>query len=303
VTVGSTGRESRGARAAIVVTCFDDGETLGETIASIRRGAARTELVIVNDGSTDTATLELLSELERQGVHVLHQPNEGQARAAMAGVDATSAPYVMRFDADDLLEPDAIELLATALDSVPEAAAAWGDVQTIGLTSFRIPAVPALDPWLVTYTNCIPAGGALMRRNALVEVGGWQLQEGFEDWDLWMILAERAYTGLHVPQVVYRYRRDRFGRHVSGLPRTHAHYEVLRSRHPSLFAERRENRRRSNAPMALKLAVNGVEALPFLSRLARIQLSELFTRLFWSGGFRSTARMAAQAVALRVRRA
>jgi glycosyltransferase involved in cell wall biosynthesis len=295
--------EERTARAAIVVTCFDDGETLPETVASIRNGAPSAELVIVDDGSTDPRTVEALSELEREGVRVVHQQNLGQAKAAMVGVEITTAPYVMRFDSDDLLEPGSIEVLADALDRTPEAAAAWGDVQTIGLTSFRIPGIPILDPWLVTYTNCTTGSGTLVRRSALEAAEGWQLREGFEDWDLWMALTERGYVGVYVPRVVFRYRRDRAGTLAGWLPRTQAHYDELRNRHPTLFAARRENRRHSNAPLALKLAVSAVEALPLLPRLTRIQLCELFTRLLWNGGLRSTARMAAQAVAIRVRRA
>ena len=295
-------REARAAPVAIVIPCFNDGATLPATIASIRNGVPPAELVVVDDGSTDPLTLEVLADLEREGLRVVHQPNLGQAKAAMAGVAATSAPYVMRFDADDLMESGGLELLTHALDRAPEAVAAWGDVQTIGLTTFRIPGVPALDPWLVTYTNCITGSGTLMRRSTLEAVGGWQLREGFEDWDLWMALAERGFGGVHVPQVVFRYRRDRTGTLARWLPRTQLHYEELRSRHPALFARRRENRRRSDTPSALKLAVTVLEALPLLSRLTRIQLAELFTRLFWNGGLRLTARMAAQGLAIRVRR-
>ena len=83
----------------------------------------------------------------------------------MTGLAATSAPYVMRFDADDVLEPGALTALAAALDARPEAVAAWGDVQTFGLTTFRIPGLRALDPWLVTYVNCITGSGNLIRRD------------------------------------------------------------------------------------------------------------------------------------------
>src|SRR5438477_8266774 len=87
------------ARVAIIVTCFNDGETLGETVASLRMGAADAELVIIDDGSSDPQTLKLLAELERQGILTIRQSNQGQAKAAMVGLEATSAPYIMRFDA------------------------------------------------------------------------------------------------------------------------------------------------------------------------------------------------------------
>jgi glycosyltransferase involved in cell wall biosynthesis len=289
-------------RVAIVVPCYNDGATLGEAIASIRREPVDLELVVVDDGSTDAATVDVLAQLEQEGVRVIRQANQGQAAAAMTGFEASSAPFVMRFDSDDLLEPGAVGALADALDATPGAAAAWGDVQTFGITTFRIPTVPALDPWLVTYTNCMLGSGALFRRSALAESGGWQLRQGYEDWDVWMSLAEIGYAGVYVPRVIFRYRRDAGGRLAGWLADTEEHYDVLRRRHETLFAMRSANRRRSAAPLALKLAVPVVEALPWVPRLAKIQLCELFTHLFWNGGFRMTATMARQGVALRLRR-
>lgn len=288
-------------RIAIVVTCHNDGPTLGETIASIRNEPG-VEFVVVDDGSTDPVTLRLLSKCEQDGARVIRESNQGQAAAAMTGFRATSAPYVMRFDSDDVLEQGVLPALADALDASPEAAAAWGDVQTFGVTSFRIPSVPALDPWLVTYVNCVTGSGNLIRRTALEKAGGWRLEEGFEDWDLWMSLAERGYSGTYVPRVVFRYRRDRDGRLAGWLAETERHYEELRRRHETLFAARSANRRRSPAPTSLKLAVACVEALPRVSRLAKIQLCELFTRLLWNGGVRMTAAMVGQALVLRLRR-
>ena len=56
--------------ATLLVACHDDGATLPETIDSLRR-EPETELVVVDDGSTDASTLEMLAELERRGVRVL----------------------------------------------------------------------------------------------------------------------------------------------------------------------------------------------------------------------------------------
>lgn len=290
---------SSGQRVAIILTCYNDGATLGETIASIRQEPSDVELVLVDDGSTDAETVAYLAHLEYEGVTVIRQPNQGQAAAAMTGVSASSAPYVMRFDSDDLLEPGAVTALADALETAPGAGVAWGDVQTFGLTDFRIVSPPELDPWLLTYTNCLTGSGNLLRRTALAESGGWQLREGFEDWDLWLSLAELGYSGIHVPRVVFHYRRDRGGRLAGWLPDAARHYDELRRRHEKLFASRVANRRRSAAPLALKVLVPAIEAVPWVSRLVKIHLCELFTRLFWAGGFMVTVRMARKALFLR----
>jgi glycosyltransferase involved in cell wall biosynthesis len=286
--------------AAVIVPCFNDGATLREAVESVSGQAGLVELVVVDDGSTDPATVVALDALEADGVRALRQSNQGPAAATMAGVLATTANYVMRLDADDVLEPGSLTALSSALDVAPDAAVAWGDVQTFGLTSFRIPAIPNLDPWLLTYTNCIPGAGCLVRRSALVEAGGWQLRDGWEDWDLWLALAERGWKGVYVPRVTFHYRRDQKGRHMESLEESESHYADLRRRHERLFTSRQANRRASIAPRTVKLAVPLIERLPGLSRLLRIQLCQLVVHLFWNGGFRATFTMAKQAVSWRL---
>lgn len=286
-------------RVAVIVPCFNDAATLRDAVDSARR-EPDTELVVIDDGSTDAGCLALLEELKHDRVNVIHQANQGPAAAAMAGLAVTRAPYVMRLDADDVLEPGALAGLAQALDALPQAGVAWGDVQTFGLTTFRIPAPPRLDPWLLTFTNCVPGAGCLLRRSAVLEAGGWQLRDGWEDWDLWLSFAERGWRGVHIPGIAFHYRRDTSGRHAESLVGAETHYEELRDRHAGLFAMRGELRRRSDAPRSIKLTVPLIEAFPGLPRLVRIQLCELVTRLFWGGGARATATMLRQAIAWRL---
>lgn len=291
------------ARAAVVVTCFNDGETLGETICSITTGNPNAELIVVDDGSTDETTLQVLAQIARGGTRVLSQRNAGLAAAAMTGVRATSAPYVMRFDADDILEPGAVDALADALDRAsPSVGAAWGDIQTFGLTTFRIPGVRSLDPWLVGYANCITGSGTLMRRSALAIAGGWQLGEGFEDWDLWMALADHGFTGVHVPLTVFRYRRDRSGLLAGLRTDTGCHYEALRRRHRNLYSNRETHRRESRIPIAARILIQLIDRWPGLSRLTRINASEAVARLFWSRDSRAAWAMLREGLALRARR-
>ncbi len=248
------------SRVAVIVPCFDDGATLPETLATLA-GQEPHELVVVDDGSTDPATLEVLAGLEADGVRVVHRPNGGLSAARMTGVEATGAPYVFPLDADDALVPGAIALLADALDADPEAAVAWGDIDVWGELSAQLAVARSLDPWLLTYVNDVPVA-SLVRRAALLEVGGWCMGSGYEDWDLWLALAERGYRGVHVPAPTFRYRR-RSGRMLDTATPRHAElYSRLRDRHGALFAARGRNRSRSSAPLRAKLAFPLIERLP-----------------------------------------
>lgn len=299
--MNSSSPEPHVARVAIVVTCFNSGETLPETIASIESCGTPVELVVVDDGSSEPHTEEVLLRLEAEGVRVIRQANLGQAAATNAGTAATAAPYVMRFDSDDTLEAGALEDLVMALDETPHAAAAWGDFQTFGETTFVVPGAQELDPWLITYVNLVPGSGTLLRRSALEATGGWRLPTGFEDWDLWMTFAERGYRGIYVPRTVFRYRRHHTSRQARARLSVASYYDSLIRTHSRLVRTRRHARRHSPAPNALKLLIPAVEALPCIQRRSKITLCELLARLLWSSRPRETWQMARQGIKQRLR--
>ena len=204
-----------GHRAAVVVTCYNDGAFVTDAVASVAEQEP-CELVIVDDGSTDPGTLRVLDQLERSGISVIHQENGGLSAARMAGLAATSAPYFHPLDADDRLPPGTLAALADALDSDPSAQAAWGDVQGFGAQTCLVPQAAELDPWRITYLDELP-GTTMMRREAIVEVGGWEIAStpDYEDWDFWMKWAEREWRGVHVSRVTLDYRQHRHPRRYS----------------------------------------------------------------------------------------
>jgi hypothetical protein len=179
----------------------------------------------------------------------------------MTGVEATKAPYVFPLDADDAVVPGALASLADALDDAPGAALAWGDIEVWGELDAELEVARSLDPWLLTYLNDVPVA-SLIRRTALEDAGGWSMGSGYEDWDLWLGLVERGYSGVHVPRPTLRYRR-RSGRMLDDCTPQHGTlYAKLRDRHPAVFAARRANRVHSTAPLRAKLTFPIVEALP-----------------------------------------
>jgi glycosyltransferase involved in cell wall biosynthesis len=289
-------------RVAVVIPCFNEGEPLRQAAGSVLDDGGADERVVVDDGSTNELTLAILRDLEQEGFRVIHQENNGPSAAVMAGVAATSAPFVFRLDSDDILVPGAIGALADALDANPDAAAAWGDLETFGLTKYRAPSSPVLDPWLVTYVNVLPSC-SLFRRSALLAIGAGQSRLGLDDWDLWMSLAEGGYSGVYVPRVAYRYRREHEGLFAETERRFETHFNELRQlRHPRLFDARPLNRRGSPAPWSLKAGLPLVDRIPRISRLHKVWLSQLLTYLFWIGGVRCTIEVLRQGFAIRIRR-
>lgn len=284
------GVERRQARIAAVVPCFNDGRTLPDTLESLR-AQEPLELVVVDDGSDDRYTIEVLDGLRGSGTNVVRQHNSGPAAARMTGVRSTSAPYVFPLDADDLVAPGALTALADALDRDPDAVIAWGDTEMFGDANVYVRKARALDPWQITYVNPIPTA-TMIRRDALLAVGGWQLDLGYEDWDLWQAFAERGWRGVHVERAVARHRVHGARRWSRDFGRHEAIEAELRSRHSSLFAARRRNWRRSRAPWRARLLYPLLFTLPLVPPAVRFRLAVLVgnpiaTPRLWLGGRRA----------------
>jgi glycosyltransferase involved in cell wall biosynthesis len=260
-------------RVAVVVPCFDDGATLPETLASLR-GQEQHELVVVDDGSTDADTLELLARLEREGTRVVRRANGGLAAARMTGLEATSAPYVYPLDADDVLEPGALAALADALDADAGLAVVWGDVRMFGAKDLQLRMPATLDPWLLTYVNEIP-GTSLLRRSAVEAAGGWRIAGGYEDWDLWLSFAEHGFRGRYVPVPMLRYRQAAGRMNASAIEQHEVKWPAVRDLHRDLFARRRELASRSPESWHVKLLWPLLEGLPGLPLWRRHQLCRL----------------------------
>jgi glycosyltransferase involved in cell wall biosynthesis len=283
---------------AVVIPCHDDGATLEEAVDSVLAQDVAAEVIVVDDGSSDPATGAALARVEAAGVRVLRQNNRGPGPARMAGWRATRAEFALPLDADDRLMPGALRALRSTLERNPRAIAAWGSARHFGSLDFVQHSLPSLDPWHLTYQNHLPLS-ALYRRDAVLRAGGWRLDGGYEDWDLWLTLAESGYEGVGIPAVTGAYRVQP-GRRISRSSGRHGERcATLRARHPRLYAERRRHRRTSPAPRVLKLALPVIDVLPLSAQRKRL-LAGAACYLAHGAGLRT---IAARMRAHRIRRA
>lgn len=239
-------------RVAVVIPCFNDGEFIAETVASVRE-AEPVEIVVVDDASTDEGTHRALAELETSGAAriVRHRENLGVSAARMTGVAETTAPYVFPLDGDDVIEAGSLARLADRLDGDPAVAFTYGHGTYLNEDE-SWPARP-WDPFTLLYLNGW-GPSCLVRREAVLAVGGWSHTDCYEDWDFLLALAEHDYEGAPVDQLVLHYRRHVGGReHRRCLQQFGRAYRLLRSRHEPLFARRAELAARSPVPWISRL--------------------------------------------------
>jgi GT2 family glycosyltransferase len=193
-------------RVSVVIPCFDHGEFLIEAVASAERSVPEPwELIIVNDGSRQPRTLEVLDVLRRAGYQVVDQENSGLAAARNRGIEQARAPYVLPLDADNRLRPGFVEPALEILDAHPEVGVVYGDHRDFGLRSEMVD-VPPFDLDEILPFNFIDAC-ALVRKEAWSACGGYDpALPAWEDWEFWIGVAERGWQFRHLPGEAFDYR-------------------------------------------------------------------------------------------------
>jgi hypothetical protein len=201
---------------SVVVTLFNYFGFVGEALSSITASRdVDTEIIVVDDHSTDggrDVVLRFMDDhLEQPMLLLGRESNGGLPAARNQGIAAARADNVMILDADNAVYPTCVRRLADALDDNPDASFAYATLEEFGTQTGLRSHLRWYLPWLCE-------GGyldaqAMIRRAVLERHGGYRTGDewiyGWEDWDLWLRLAVAGEHGVHVPEMLGRYRTQR----------------------------------------------------------------------------------------------
>lgn len=98
---------------SVVITNHNYGRYLAAAVESALAQDEGTEVIVVDDGSTDDS-LDVIASLDEHRVRSILQDNDGQASAINTGFAASTGGLVIFLDADDLLEPHVLASLNEA---------------------------------------------------------------------------------------------------------------------------------------------------------------------------------------------
>ena len=163
-------------------------------------------LIIVDDGSQDTAFLNELDKHTFRVQIIRHAQNRGLSAARNSGAAACVTPYYVQLDADDQIEPTFVEKCLWALQSHPEWSFCNSWVQAFGARSFR---------WNRGFDRPADFRGenqvtsiAMIRHAVDRAIGGHDesIRDGCEDWDYWLKMAAHGFWGGTIPEYLICYR-------------------------------------------------------------------------------------------------
>jgi glycosyltransferase involved in cell wall biosynthesis len=257
-------------RLSVVIPCHDDGDYLIDAVASVERNAPAAELIIVDDGSTQPRTRQVLEALREAGHRVIEQPHSGLSAARNSGIAAAAGDYLLPLDADNRLLPGFAADAVAVLDAEPDAGVVYGDRREFGARSGDV-AVPELDLSRMLWSNYIDAC-AVVRRAVWSDVGGYDPAfRDWEDWDFWLGATERGWRFVHLPRPTFEYRirpdslHQRFLRrddYPAAAARLYDKHRALVSKHAAeiLVAAHVERRQLFEDASSLRASRDGIQA-------------------------------------------
>jgi glycosyltransferase involved in cell wall biosynthesis/SAM-dependent methyltransferase len=238
--------EDRGAPlVSVVIPCFNYGQYLEQAIHSVlSQTFTNLEIIVVEGGSTDGTTPDVLRDLERKGLprtRFVYRAEEhlvGDNRNW--GIGLARGRYICCLDADDLIKPIYIEI-AVFLAEFYGYDFVYPSVRCIGESDshwlLRDPTWPE-----ITDGNQISTV-AMFRRAAWERVGGfrdWGKGEQYvpEDWDFWVRLVGNGFRGKSIGESLMLYRVHGGGLWTTcGLALERQHH-TIREANPRFFVNR-----------------------------------------------------------------
>jgi hypothetical protein len=216
------GRGEKASAVSVVIPAYGASREIPDALESVfGQTVTDFEVIVVNDGSPDTAQLEAALRPFARRLRYIVQTNLGAAAARNAGIRQSNGRYVAFLDADDVWAPDFLRQQLTYLEAYPTYALVYADAAITGdspLAGHRF-MEHAPSRGEVTLTRLIrqqcnvPLSTVVVRRTELFATGLFDesLRRG-QDFDLWLRLALRGAAMAYQPMVLAERRV-----HVEGL--------------------------------------------------------------------------------------
>ena len=185
-------------KISVLLPVYNAVRFLPAALESIAKQDAKdTELVVVDDGSSDGSLEAAAQEIERWGIPsnvCRFRYNLGVTAALKFGLDRCDCQYVARQDADDVSLPGRLRFQAEFLDNSPGVVALGTRVRILDEAGVpvrrgaRMRWMPKAQ--IVVGRNPMYHGAVMFRRDAAEQVGGYlSCFEAAQDLSLWLRMA------------------------------------------------------------------------------------------------------------------
>ena len=204
----------------VIIPLYNGAAFIEQALQSVfRQTLTPTEIVVVDDGSTDDGPAIVARLAASHPITLLRQANRGQSSARNVGIARSSAPIIALLDQDDVWYDDHLERLAKPFSKPKSIELGWtysnlDEIDRAGglvsrdvldLTGSRHPK-RNLQHCLASDMFVLPTA-TLLSRAAFTAVGGFdESLSGFEDDDLFLRLFRAGYDNIYIPTALGHWR-------------------------------------------------------------------------------------------------
>tara|TARA_Y100000589_G_scaffold209444_1_gene197498 strand:+ start:1284 stop:2174 length:891 start_codon:yes stop_codon:yes gene_type:complete len=222
---------------SVIVPCYNSGRTLKRTILSIKEQTwNQKEIILVNDGSTDHLTIEVIKELQDEKIiKLINQENFGLAAARNTGVNQSSGNYLFFLDADDWIEPSALQIMYKKLLENNNSGYIFTDTYLEGKRNGFLKNEYNFFEQL--FLNQIPYSIFISKKN-FIKNGFYDenMKLGYEDWEFNVRLASNNLIGKRVPIPLFHYDVQNTGMLLSKSLNNHVKiWKVIKTKNKDLY--------------------------------------------------------------------
>lgn len=187
-------------KVSIIITSYNLGDFLMQTVDSVLAQTYKnTEIIIVDDGSDDSVTSNVLKKLSKNPkLNIIQIKNSGVSIARNLGAEASSGQYLVFLDGDDIISPEFVEKCICIFKINQDAELVYCVSKLFGEANRIRPLGRPKYKKLLIYNNYFPVT-CMIKRERFLSVKGFngKMRSGIEDWEFFI---RYCYKGM----VVYR---------------------------------------------------------------------------------------------------
>jgi glycosyltransferase involved in cell wall biosynthesis len=229
-------------RVSVVIPHYNLGEYVGASVdAALSLDWKDVEIILVDDGSTDVHSREVVGAIEQQRdprIQVIRQPNRGLAEARNTGVSHATGEFILLLDADDTLSPDFITRAMPILRQYDNVHIVYSWEQYMQASRDVYPCWNFEFPYLLGHNMTCPI--SILYRQSYLRCGGSNpnMVYNFEDYELWIRMVAKGCGGVSIPETLSNYRIRENSMWQASPRCQHVHLqELIMEAHRPLYEE------------------------------------------------------------------
>ncbi|MCI5144593.1 MAG: glycosyltransferase family 2 protein [Candidatus Electrothrix sp. AR3] len=229
-------------KISVVIPCYNHGQYIDEAVHSIlQQTYTNFEIIIVNDGSTDSSTIKKLKNYDKPQTVVFHIKNQGPSAARNFGISKSCGCYILVLDADDYFEPTFLQKAVEILEKKESVGIVACGIQFFGLNNKKyLPDAKGVESFLV---NCSLRGSALFRKICWEQTGGYNESMknfSYEDWNFWLDITKIGWNVFIIQEYLFCYRWHESSRRMETHKIRLAAIQQLVENHKELYSNNAE---------------------------------------------------------------